>query len=267
MHQDMAIWCPVVITNLVSPRLFRQKNRHQMNERYKRIEDLKVRIKTSQSQVQGNFVETKVGVAWLCLLEDYQGRSCSIRREEVLKDRVPLQDFDHMTEQQYELRYTQDINSFSWDAEIKDRYLLISYDLNYRLMGTREQLVFVQASNQQVNVAADHTNAMQLDGLEDINVEENLKLRRQLYFYETNLSSLKKGIQKVEKDNYALNVELRGYRDMVKELRDAMANKDRIIGSNLDDSTDLETYRKKPWTVYETNKLGQRIKNLFVNNL
>ncbi len=267
MHQDLAIWCPVVMTNLASPRLFRQRNPYQMAESYKRIQDLKVRIKNCQSQVQGNFVETKVGVAWLCLLEDYRGRSCPIKREEVLKDRVPLRDFDCLNEK-YELHYIQDINNFSWDAELEDSLLIIRYELSYRLMGTREQLVFVQASMDQLNMDANVSpKYAQADGLIDAKLEENLKLRRQVHFYETNLSSLRRGIQKAEKDNYTLNMELRTYKAMVEDMRDAIEDKDRIMGRKLDNSPLLSRDVKKNWAAYEPNKLGQRIKNLFINNV
>ncbi len=266
MQQNLAIWCPVVIANLRSPRLFRQENKYHLAESYKRIEDLKVRIKTSQSQIRGKFVETKIGVAWICLLENYQGRLSSLRHEEVLNDRVSWQYFDQLTEQHDELRYIQDINSFSWDADLKDGLLIIKYELSYMLMGTKERLVLIEPGNEQVNICANISpNTVPADGQSDVSVQENLNLRRQLHFYEVNLSSLKKSIQKAEKDKYALKTELKNYKNTVEELRDTIVDKDRIISSVNHISQDSDV--PKSWTVYEPNKLGQRIKNLFNNNL
>lgn len=267
MQQNLAIWCPVVITNLRSPRLLRQENKYQLAESYKRIEDLKVRIKTSQSQIRGKFVETKVGVAWICLLENSQGRLNSLRHEEVLIDRVSLQYFKQLTEYNDELRYIQDINSFSWDAELKDGLLIIKYELSYMLMGTKERLVLVETGNEQVNICANISpNTVPADGQADERMQENFNLRRQLHFYEVNLSSLKKGIQKAEMDKYALNTELKNYKNTVEELRDAIVDKDRIINSFVN-RIPRESDAPKSWTVYEPNKLGQRIKKIFIDNL
>ena len=268
MHQELAIWCPVVITSLASPRTFRQKNRYQMTESYRRIEDIKVRIKACQSQVQGKFVETKVGVAWLCLLEDFQGRTCMIKREEVLNDRIALQDLEQLADHQYELRYVQDISNFSWDADLKEKSLTISYELSYRLMGTREQLVLLQASHEQANITANTSiDFAQANGQIDPLTEENLKLRRQLHFYETNLTSLKRGIKKAEKDNSALNMEIKSYKELVEELQNTVGYKDRTVGSSLTNKPLLARAEKKPWPANESGNLGQRIKNLFINNL
>lgn len=268
MHQQLAIWCPVVITSLASPRTFRQNNSYQMAESYRRIEDIKVRIKACRSQVHGKYVETKVGVAWLCLLEDDQGRSCTIKREEVLKDKIALREFDQLADHQQELRYVQDISDFSWDADLKGKSVIISYKLSYRLMGTREQLVSVQTSHEQASIAA-NTKAKfpPADGQIDLLTEENLKLRRQLHFYETNLTSLKRGIKKAEKDNSALSMELRGYKNQVEALRNTVNYKDGIIGSSLTNKPLPNREAKKLWSAHESDKLGQRIKKLFINNL
>lgn len=266
VQEELAIWCPVIITSLDSPRTFRHMNRYQTPDKCRRIEDMKVRIKNVQSQARGKYVETRIAVSCLCLLEEESGRPASFKREEVLIDRVPLHEFDVHMEDQPELHYIQEIIDFCWDAELKDNTILIMYDLSYKLMGTKEQLVLLQSrltpdrtfTNEEINAFQTVEKANPL-------TEENLKLRRQIHFYETNLSSLKRGIRKAEKDKTALSVELGAYKNMVEELQGIIDDKERLMGT-YSKSLLQERESKKSWTGAESNKLGQRIKNLFISN-
>lgn len=261
MHQDLAIWCPVVITSLAAPRTFRHNSHYQMTDNYRRIEDMKVRIKSIQSQAQGKYVETKVGVSCLCLLENEQGRPCSIKREEVLVDRVPLRNFNPLADGQQELFYIHDICNFSWDAELNGNTIHISFELSYKLMGTKKQMVFVSASLKQAEATINaKTDLPQEFKPIHTSAEENLRLRRQVHFYETNLTSLKRAVQKAEKDNSALNIELKNYKDRVEELQVAINEKERII-HGYTNHCPRENANTKPRSP-EFNKLTHRFKSI-----
>ncbi len=265
MNQDLAIWSPVIVARLASPHHYRQKNSYHIGESYRRIEDLKVRIRSRQAQVQGKSVETKLSVVLLCLVEDHNGKLCPITREEILKERIPLSDFDQIPDRREDLHYLQDIENFSWDADLKGKYLNMSYYLTYMLMATQEQVVIIQPGSEGISYTNEVSPfAREGDRQADLITEENLKLRRQMHNYETNLESLKRGIQKAEINNTALSKELTSYKDMVEDLREAVKRKERIICS-FENEIPLEKRGSPPLPTDEAT-LGKRIKRLFINN-
>lgn len=263
MYPDLTLWSPVVVAGLKSTRNYRCQSSYPLDNNYKKIEDVKVRIKLHQASVLGKAVESKVDVQVLCMLEDSQGQSCSISRGEILKDKVSLQEFDHLAHDPLELRYIHVILDFTWDADVDRNALNISYNLTYNLLAAREQLVQIQSALDTYPTA----NTSAIPPWDDNHIEqiteENKQLRKQMNLYEKNLGSLKRGIQKVENQNHLLNRELGSYKDMVDELKKAINRKDHIVCSF---ENEMEDITSPPTVQLPEAGLGKRIKRMFLNN-
>jgi len=264
--QNVTIWSPVIVASLTSPRNDRYQRSYPMDLNYKRIEDIKVRIKSCQVKVQGKSVETRIELELLCLLEDFEGSSRFVNREEIFKEQISLRDFDQIPNSQLGLRYIVDILELVWDGDILQQNLNINYDLRYNLLASREQLVQIQIAPDEESQLANKAAPIpdQWEGeWQQVN-EENHKLRQQMYFYERDLFSLKRAIQKTEKQSNSLNRELGSYKDMVAELKEAIKRKDRLICSfeNEVRPTSIDS----PTLPVNEARLGHRIKKMFLSN-
>lgn len=254
VYPQVIIWSPVVVAGLKSTRNYRCQSSYPLDKIYKKIEDMKIRIKSHQVKIYGKAAENQVYLQVLCWLEDYQGKSCSIIREEKLTERVSLNEFDDHPYDPLELRHILDILDFSWDADLNGQLLEINYELTYNVLAVREQKVSIQTA---LGIAP--LDALlppgEGDHLEQI-AEENRQLRKQMDLYEKNLGSLKRGIKKAESQNNLLNKELGSYKDMVSELREAVRRDQGSPGY------EKESAKMAP----PEDSLGKKIKRMFLNN-
>lgn len=264
MQGDLAIWCPVVLTNLVTPRVFRLIDQFQTADDCRSIDDMKVRIKSIQSQIQGTYVETKIAVSCICLLELTKGQRSSLKRERIIEDRVSLQAFNSLDGPLQDLHYIPELIDFRWDAVLEKKVIIISYETAYQLRGTKEQLVLLASGSEHAGMIETASISLPQD-CQAINssLEENLNLRRQVHFYQTNLSSLKSGIKKAEKDNANLRRQLKTYQNTIEELQEKTEAKAHLVNSK---ERRLHMRGESKKAINESNKIGQRIKNLFIDN-
>lgn len=259
MYQGLAVWSPVIVAGLEHSRLYQCQSIYPLDNRYRRIENIKVRIKSHQAKVLGKSAELRVNLELICLLEDYRHQPCAIRKEEIFKDRVLLKEFKPVPDNPLELNYIADIEDLSWDADLKEENLIISYNLAYNLLATREQIVPIQAADEKSLDIESEASLPDNGRLEQISME-NDKLRKQMYLYERDLGSLKRGLQKAQFHNNSMSKELNSYKQLVEELQEAVRRKEKIKYS----PERVETLPAPP--APPELSLGKRIKQIFLNN-
>lgn len=269
MMANTCIWSPVVVASLAVPHSCQQEYRYKSDQIIKCIEDVKVKIKNPQAQRQGKVVEARMKLEIITLLEDYQGCTQVINRQETIKERVPLTDFDSQPDQEGESTYIVQITNLKWDAEMERNELSVSCSIQYLLLATRDQIVTLNRNEKPEDSQEEPENElldlkMEIDRMR----QDNHVLAHKLFLYERDLVSLQRGIRKVENRNAALSKELGGYQEMVEKLRVAITRKDLII-SNYENPRPETSARVLAFPSRDdvNNNLGQKIKRMFLNSL
>lgn len=267
MGEAVSIWSPVVVSKLDRPHHLQAHFSCALNNVIRSIEDLKIKVKTAVVKAQGLAVEASLKLDILCLVEDMNGQMHLISHEETARSRVPLEDFDQEVERERELKYVLDIQDIDCQGEIKNDELHVDYFIDFMIVATRDQLVQLSATEEAtVSNALDEVLARlrsQIDRMEG----ENRDLRRRIYYYERDISSLKKGIYKSEAQRSRLNQELSSYQKLVEELQKAVRDRDRRL-QNLENP--YYAHLRAVPSAEEADPgelpLGARIKRLFVNS-
>ncbi len=269
MKQDIRLWSPVILASLAVPRICQRESRLGTDQIFKRMEDIKVKIKNPRAEWQGKILEARMNLEIIALMEDQAGHTQLISRQEIIKDRVALGEFDRLVEQERDVGFIIQIQDLKWDGEMQGNELIIRYSLNYVIFAAREQVVNLNA-----NEEMEFSNAKQENDWQSMETEidrvrnDNERLNRKLFLYERDLMSLQRGIKKAENRNLALSSELSGARELVEKLRDAITRKDLQICRY--ENPQNETHKKiLPLIAMgdEEFKLGQRIKRMLMNSL
>lgn len=267
MGQALTIWTPVVISKLERPCHLQAHYSCALDQIFRSIEDLKIKVKTAVVRAQGLAVEALLRLDILCLVEDASGQMHLISREETVRNRIPLEEFDLEIDRERELRYVLDVMDIDCRGELKNQELHIDYFIDFMVIGMRDQVVRLAADEE---AAGHHSLQEALLHLQaEVNrVEtENRELRRRIYFYERDIGSLKKGIRKSEASSSRLSREVTDYQQLVEELQEALRDKDRKL-QNLGNpyySPLKHTAAAEPLPAEEL-PLGARIKRLFLNS-
>jgi hypothetical protein len=277
VKQDICLWSPVIVASLATPRICQRKSRFRTDQIFKRMEDIKVKIKNPRAEWQGKILEVRMNLEIIALLEDQTGHTQLISRQEIIKDRVVLREFDRPLEQEKDAVFIVQIQDLKWDGDLQGNELIISYSLSYMLFAAREQVVKLYSDEEMEFSNEEQENDWQgietgIDTEIDTEIDrvrnDNEILHRKLFLYERDLMSLQRGIKKVESRNVALSLELNGTREREKKLRDAITRKDLLICRYENPQNEA---RKKllplPSMGDEEFKLGQRIKRMFMNSL
>lgn len=267
MEQAYSIWAPVIVSHLTAPRKFGEQREFDVDQIYKSLEDLKVKVKASEVSPQGQNVETKLILDILCLVEDMTGRMQLIKKEEIVKDRVPVEEFENAVDREKEIQFVMDIINVNFEGEISGREIRVAFFIDYMLMATREQ---------EIHISMDTSSELETDSLNKAFIKlktqlvemekENRELRKKLFLYVRDVSSLKRGIQKVENRNAILNKEVRYYRELNDGLRQKLDEKE----SRIYRYQNYANYQNDNHDVLEAdeiNGLGSRIKRMFLNSL
>jgi len=269
--QDIRLWSPVIIASLAAPRVCQRESRFGTDQIVKRMEDIRVKTKNPRAAWQGKILEARVTLEIIALLEDRAGHTQLISRQEIIKDRVAIEEFDRPFEPEKDVGFIIQIQDLKWDGEMQGNELIISYSLSYVIFAVREQVVKLYADEEMEFSSEEQENDLQ--GMEmEMEIDrvrnDNERLSHKLYLYERDLMSLQRGIKKAEDRNIALSSELSGARELVGKLRDAITRKDLLICRY--ENPQNET-RKKILPLLATGeeeyKLGQRIRRMLINSL
>lgn len=267
MGEAVSIWSPVVVGKLDRPHHLQAHFSCALDQVIRSIEDLKIKVKTAVVKAQGLAVEASLKLDILCLVEDMKGQMHLISHEEIVRNRVPLEDFDQEMDRDRELKYVLDIQDIDCQGEIKNEELHVDYFIDFMIVATRDQLVQLSAQEEAtVSNVLDEVLG-QLRGQIDRMEGENRDLRRRIYYYERDISSLKKGIHKSEAQRSRLSQELSSYQRLVEELQIAVRDRERRL-QNLENPyySPVKAVPAEDKTDTGEVPLGSRIKRLFVNS-
>ena len=271
MEQAFSIWSPVIMAQLKTSRYLGREHSYPSERFHRTLEDLKVKVKHSEVHPQGQAVEVRVIVDILCLLEDDQGSMHLVKKEETIKERVFYSDFDQALESKDSLRFVINIKEISCDGELSRGEIRVRFLMEYNLIATREQVVRLWAG-EQGELSKESLNQL-FERLEEEVTRlagENQELHRKIFYYQRDISSLKRSIRKLEMRNTGLLKEVTYFQQESEKLRQSLQDKEARIYR-------LQHYPRtwsnpKPVETVEVLPeaepgLGQRIKRLFLNNL
>ncbi|MDD4801367.1 MAG: hypothetical protein PHF24_00295 [Syntrophomonas sp.] len=265
MKQDIRLWSPVIVASLIVPRICQRESRFETNQLFNRMEDIKIKIKNPRTDWQGKALVSLVNLEIIAIMEDQSGYSQLISRQEILKDRIYIEEFDQQIKK--DMKFIISIQDLSWDGEIEKSELKINYYLSYMIYAVREQVVDLFAAEELELSPAEQRDellGMELDRVRD----DNERLNRKLFLYEKDLISLKRGIKKAEDRSLALSMELSGTKELADKLQEAITRKDLLLCSY--ENSRLENRSKVlPMLAmnHEEVNLGKKIKQMFMNSL
>ena len=268
MNQDISLWTSVIIASLKTPRTSLQERHLSVSPFYKRVEDIKVRIRNPRTEQQGKSLETRMNLEIIVLLEETDGRTVLISRPEIVKERVSFGEFDRFPQlEEGEVEYITQIQELNWDGELQDNEIVINYSLSYMIFAVREQMVRLFAED---NVKSNDLEAS-LDlqeTTEETSEEDKISedMKHKLFLYERDMLSLQRAIKKTEERNAVLNRELNGTQILVQTLRDAITRKDLLI-CHYENQTYPAGVKPLPDLIGAQPKLGQRLRRMFMSSL
>ncbi|HHV15815.1 MAG TPA: hypothetical protein GXX58_04485 [Gelria sp.] len=272
MEQAFSIWSSVIMAQLKTPRYLDQEYSYPCERYHRTLDDLRVKIKQSEVFPRGQAVEVQVTVDILCLLEDVQGSMHLLKQEETIKERVSYNDFNQTLERQDSLHFVINIKDISCDGGLSRGEIRVRLLIEYNLIATREQVVRLW-TGEQGELSQQSLNQL-FERLEEEVTRltgENRELHRKIYFYQRDISSMKRSIRKLEKRNAGLLKEVKYREQESEELRQSLQEKEARIyrlqhysGSWSNSNEADEPLKELPTA---ESGLGVRIKRLFLNNL
>ena len=270
MNQDISLWSPVIIASLASPHTCQQERHYTVGPFYKRVEDIKVKIRNPRTEQQGKSLETRMKLEIIVLLEHSDGRTVLISRPEIIKERLSFGEFDQLARlDEGEVGYITQIQDLNWDGKMQNNEIIITYSLSYKVFAVREQVVRLYAEDEVKSSDLEESHDPK-ETKEEILGEDksNGNWKHKLFLYERDMLSLKHAIKKAEERNAVLSRELNGTQKLVQTLQDAVTHKDLLICSY---ENQQNRAREKILPLFnrgdEEFKLGQRIKRMFMISL
>ncbi|HZJ85056.1 MAG TPA: hypothetical protein VFD02_05820 [Syntrophomonadaceae bacterium] len=268
MAEKYSIWTPVIVGRLKNPCRIQVENSYSINKVYKAIEDLKIKVKDHIITAQGRLVELEIKVDILCLLEDFLGSMHLIVQEEIIREKIKLEDFDVYIEHNRETKYIIDTLKLRPFGELNGEVIKVACFIDLTIIATNEQIISLALSDELRSENDSLQEILQKLRVEVTEIEaEKTELRRKIFFYERDISSLKKGIVKAENKNARLNKELKKFQDLVGQLRDTVNAKEEKLNRyenpyyNYGYASGIEPYHKE-----DISNLGSRIKRMFAQN-
>ena len=259
MNDALAIWAPVIISRLEMPRRLQEQYRCMLDQKFKSIEDLKIKVRYMTVQPRGRSLEAIFKLDALCLLEDGRGEMQLISREITARQRLSAQEFVNTDIMDKTLVFVINLINTDARATLQPGELRIDYYIDYLVLATRDQIVSLSTEEQ------GHTVSKPVSELvarlqEEINQlqAENRQLRQKIYLYEKDILSLKKGVYKAEKQSQHLNGELDRYRELTEQMQEAIKDKEaRLI------RYENSYFPSEAISEEAAAGLGKRIKRLF----
>ena len=271
MEQAFSIWSPVIMAQLKRPRHLGGEYSYPSERFHRTLEDLRIKVKHSEVLPQGQAVEIRVKVDILCLLEDDQGSMHLVKKEETIKERVSYSDFNQALEHTDSLRFVINIKEISCDGELSRGEIRVRFLMEYNLIATREQVVRLRTGEQgELNKESLNQLFERLEEEVTRLAGENQELHRKIFYYQRDISSLKRSIRKLEIRNAGLLKEVTYHQQASQELRKNLQEKEARI-YRLQHYPGAWSNPKPAEPLDEMPEaepgLGRRIKRLFLNNL
>lgn len=267
MKQDISLWSPVIVASLAAPHKYQKEHRYPVGPLYKRIEDIKLKIRNPCTEQRGRLLETRMKLEVIILAEDQEGKMILLSHPEIIKLRLSMGELCPAPAEEKETGYITRVQDLSWDGMLEDSEIIINYSLSYMIMAIREQVVKLYTEDDRDNSRAEQEDYDRQTAREDTAAanDSNDKLKKKIFLYERDMLSLQHAIKKAEERNAVLNRELNGTRQLLQKLQDAITRKDLLI-SHYENYPGLKEQKPKPLPAI-TNTVGQRLKRMFVSSL
>lgn len=270
MEQAISIWSPVVMAQLNTPRRLGCEPSYTADRLFRALEDLKIKIKQWEVIPQGQAVEVRIKMDILCLLEDPGGHMHLVKKEETLRERVAYTEFNRNLEKEDTLSFVISIKDVSVDGELIGPEIRIRFLVEYTLIATREQVVRLwEGEHGELNNGSLNQLFERLEEEVSRLTAQNQELHRKIFFYQRDISSLKRGISKLEKRNAGLLRDISFYQRETAGLRQSLQEKEASI-YRLQHYPRAASFPHRENLAEEEESeigLGTRIKRLFLNNL
>ncbi len=279
MREALSIWSPVVLSELINPKSADFHQVYHLDDSYQGMEGLRIKLREHIIRKQGNALETLFKMEVLCLLENMEGKMQLLKKEENLRERVLLQEFDRELDfdREPQIDFIGDIKKIDWRGGLDGKQLHVVILIDYALLAIRQQVIKLWEQEMGEDIAMDKCDiTAEIQPRDEIiqMEKENLELSRQIRFYEKNIAHLKKGIKKAESRNIELNRESQQHLTLIEDLRRAIKDKEQ----RLDDYESGFRYRDnhlceescssdKEYEKMANNSLGSRVKRLFLNSI
>ncbi len=268
MAQDISLWSPVVIDCLHQARTFQRECRCDLDERYIRIDDIRVKIRNALAGRQGKHVEAAIQLEAIVLVEDKNRHTGIVSRTINFRERVDWPERDGQMGHNHQARFILQVEDLDWNAEIVGHEIVIRYSIKFEVYAVRDQVVRIplQAGFEQGVPAEDYRSLenVAVDGIRD----ENEALHRRLRCYQSDMQSLRHGIKKAEERNARLRRELDGSREKVQQLQETLIRKEPLITHHNQKPAIKESLKADRYYQKESEtRWGQRIKKLLLNCL
>ncbi|MGI5912707.1 MAG: hypothetical protein ACOX6E_09090 [Syntrophomonadaceae bacterium] len=269
MEQGFSIWSQVIVAELNSPHWYRGEDSYTVDRFFHVLEDLKIKIRQTEAVPRGQVLEVRIRIEILFLLQGENGKHQLIKKEETIKERVAYSNFTRDIEKDASsLNFIVNIKALPCDGELQGREIRVKYLIEYNLIATREQVVELWSENSAINSKYLNDLLKQLEDEVNRLSTENINLRRQVFIYQKDISSLKRGISKLEESNNELTKDLGYHQREMESLRQILLDKEeQLYHLQRYFATVNENQADKNHEQPEAFGLGSRIKRLFLNNL
>lgn len=259
----MNIWAPVVISNLFSCYEVQEIKKYVLEQPYKHIENVKVKIYDTYIKHRGRSIEILLYIDILALVANPKERVKIFKTQDQIELRISVQEFRYPLGDFNKLNFVTDIQKFEWEGEIIQSELILNFFIKLDVIVTREQQIPIPV-NSEITAAGQDNKSPEKEDLENRLlklVQENSELHKKLYIYEKDLLSLRRGIQKAERRSFGLNRENIEYKKRIIELQEELQKQKNLLLKyiNLDDSK--KNILDSDWNI------RKRIKYMFLNNI
>ncbi len=267
MAQACLIWSPVIIAELNNPQKVNEHLVYAVDDSFYSMEDIKVKTKNSEIIKQGKAIEANIVVDIICLLADSGGHMHLISKEEIIRQRVALSEFNKVLETDEQIEFWLNVMNLDWEGEFSGGSIRITLFLDYVVIATRQQIVRLSLDEEGDVIKENISEVLEKLEKEIEKLEiDNLILRKKVFLYERNISSLKKGINKVEKRNAILDREVRRYQELEDVLQSQIKHKNNLDNSYIKDPVDKAINQDKEEDKYPLSQ-AKKIKKMFLESI
>lgn len=263
----MLIWSPVISAQLNGQRRVKSVSKHRLDKMFNSVEDVKLKVRQNETLIQGRSVQITLKLEILCLLQDEQANMQLVTWNDQFNEKVPLTEFDNAVNNQENLQMRFTIANYEGFGELQGREIQVEYYIDYSLLAVKEQIIEISPSASGETAADSLKAALAKLESEVASIEnENGQLRRQLFFYERDITSLKRGLWKAENRNSILSREKKEHQALIEKLQ--CQSEPNGSGNKAEYYPGGPAKLKKLDMSQEDNvNLGSRIKRMFMNSL
>jgi len=266
MNKPFSIWSPVISAQL-NKRRIKSNTVFPWKNKSGSIADIKIKIRHSIASLQGSSVYVRFQLEFLCLMEDLQGEMLLTTWTGECQDRIALTEFDHYISAIDKMNFILNLIECDGIGALTGEEICLDYYIDYSIIAAHEQIIEISPAQQ--TEAATVTLKAALQKLEDevLRVEvENGELRKRLFIYERDISSLKRGLWKAENRNAVLNREKKEHQAMIEKLS-AVIRQHEIESVQIKrDYASGAISNQVSLRPEDITKLGGRIKRMFMNS-